>query len=1006
MTGQTVSHYRIGERLGRGGMGVVYEAEDLRLGRKVAVKFLPEDACCDPESVQRFLREARAISSLNHPHICTLHDIGAREGQQFMVMERLEGEPLKARLARGPLPLDEVLAFGEHIADALDAAHAKGIVHRDLKPANLFVTTRGQVKVLDFGVAKLTEPGRASAGAETIGGSDQVTMAGSAIGTIHYMSPEQARGLEIDGRSDLFSLGIVLYEMATGKAPFQGATAAVVFEGILSGVPPAPSQVAAGVPEDLDRIVFRALEKDREMRYQSAADLRADLRRLRKALESGRTLMATAGATPRAPLGPPDLSASSAPSAAPASSASSAPSAAPVSSASSAPSAALVPSASSASSAAPVPSASSVSSAAPVPFAASASLPSRRSALWIAAPLVTIGVMASVLLWRSQQAPALADRDLVVVSEFVNRTGDTMFDDTLDEALGVQLRQSPFLNVLNEQQQQSTLRLMGRDPMSPVRPDVGRELCQRAAAKALLGGTIASLGSAYLVTLSAQDCVTGDILAEEQVQASGKEEVLAALSGAVRQFRERLGESLASIQRYDAPVEQATTPSLEALKAYSQGTTTRRTEGDFESVPFFRRAIELDPDFALAFARLGTVYSNLGQAEDARAATTKAYELRERVSDRERYYIEARYHTAISEDLDRAIDTYKLLLATYPDDYGALTNTGLLLRQQGRVSEAIPMLEAATKAGPDQPNAHANLGYVLMDAGRFEDARLAFEQAVKLQDSTSSRSGLLVLATLTGDDALAQAQVEAVKGRRDEVNITGLRVQAALFRGRVREAWTLADEWMAGMVRDGRATALAEPAMGTVLTAATFGLAADAERRFTELRRGGHLTPGSADEQLFYAAFSRNAALARQVLSTAIRELPNTPDGEARKPVINAALALAEGRPAEAQAMLDPPAFTPKRGDALVLWAVAQSLQGRHADALRVFEYLLAPPAQSGLNGLKPWLMVQRARALEALGRHGDAQAAYAEFLEFWSDADEDVPLLVDARREAAKQRG
>lgn len=615
---------------------------------------------------------------------------------------------------------------------------------------------------------------------------------------------------------------------------------------------------------------------------------------------------------------------------------------------------------------------------------------------------MTIGVVAAVLLWRSQQTPALADRDLVVLSEFVNRTGDTMFDDTLDEALAVQLRQSPFLNVLNEQQQQSTLRLMGRDPMSPVTPDVGRELCQRAAAKALLGGTIAGLGSAYLVTLSAQDCVTGDILAEEQVQASGKEDVLAALSGAVRQFRERLGESLASIQRYDAPVEQATTPSLEALKAYSQGTTTRRTEGDFESVPFFRRAIELDPNFALAYARLGTVYSNLGQLAESRAATTKAYELRERVSDRERYYIEARYHTTVSEDLDRAIDTYKLLLATYPDDYAALANTGLLLRQQGRVSEAIPMLEAATKAGPDQPNAHANLGYALMDAGRFEDARLAFEQAVKLQDSTSARSGLLVLATLTGDDALAQAQVEAVKGRRDEVNITGLRVQAALFRGRVREAWTLADAWMAGMVRDGRATALAEPAMGTVLTAATFGLAADAERRFAELRKAGHLTPGSADEQLFYAAFARNAALARQALPAAVRELANTPEGEARRPVFNAAVALAEGRPADAQAMVDPPTFTPKRADALVLWAVAQLLQGRHADALRAFEYLLAPPVQSGLNGLKPWLMVQRARALAALGRHDDAQAAYAEFFEFWKDADADVPLLVDARAEAA----
>jgi len=977
MTGQTVSHYQIGERLGRGGMGVVYEAEDLRLGRKVAIKFLPEEACCEPESVQRFLREARAISSLNHPHICTLHDIGEHQGQQFMVMERLEGEPLKSRISRGPVPVDELLVFGEHIADALDAAHAKGIVHRDLKPANLFVTTRGQVKVLDFGVAKLTEPGRGSANADTIAGTDQMTMLGSAVGTIQYMSPEQARGQEIDGRSDLFSLGIVLYEMATGKPPFQGATPAVVFEGILNGIPPAPSQLVAGVPEDLDRIIFRSLEKDREMRYQSAADLRADLRRLRKATESGRTQM-TGSVTPRI---------------------------APVLSAPSASSAALSVSAAPSVSAARDESAPSVPSAAQsVSAAPSASAASRRrSVLWIAAPLVTIGVIGAVVMWRSAQTPALADRDTVVLADFVNRTGDPMFDDTLNEALAVQLRQSPFLNVLNEQQQQSTLRLMGRDPMSGVTLDVGRELCQRAGGKALLGGTIASLGSAYLVTLNAQDCVTGDILAEEQVQATGKEGVLTALSGAVRQFRERLGESLASIQRYDAPVEQASTSSLEALKAYSQGTMTRRTQGDFESVPFFKRAIELDPTFALAYARLGTVYSNISRPDEARAATTKAYELRERVSDRERYYIEARYHTSITANLDKAIETYQLLLATYPDDYAALANTGLLLRQQGRVAEAVPMLEAAVMAGPDQPNAHANLGFALLDMERYADAQRAFDQAVQLQDSTSSRSGLFVIATITGDHALAQAQVDAVRGRRDELNLTGLRIQAAMFKGRVAEALMLADEWTGGMLREGRAGDIGEPSMGAVLTEATFGLTADAERRLTQLRKAGHLTPGTADEQLFYAALSRNAALARQVLPAAIRELEGTPDADARKRVFDAAVALAEGRVAAAHAILDPPAFTPKRGDALLLWAVAQTAMGRHADALRAFDFLLSPSGQLGLNAQRPWLMAERARALAALDRNAEARTAYAAFFELWKDADADLPLLVDAKAEAAK---
>ena len=668
MTGQQVSHYRIEESLGRGGMGVVYAAEDLRLGRKVAIKFLPEEACCEPEAVQRFLREARAISSLNHPHICTLHDIGEHAGQQFMVMELLEGETLKARIARGPIPLDEVLRYGEHIADALDAAHGKGIVHRDLKPANLFITRRGEVKVLDFGVAKLAEPGRGPVSTETRA-TDQLTTVGSALGTIHYMSPEQARGLEIDGRSDLFSLGIVLYEMATGRPPFTGATQAVVFEGILGGTPPPPSQVAAGIPDDFDRIVSRAMEKDRDLRYQSAADLRSDLKRLGRATDSSRLpLGATGQFAPAATPAPPVVGAA----------------------------------------------------AAPVPAASPARSRFPRWAL--AAPFATIAIIGAVLYWRSAQTPALADRDTVVLASFTNRTGDAMFDDTLTEALAVQLRQSPFLNVLNEQQQQATLRLMGRDPMAPLTTEVGRELCQRASAKALLGGTIASLGSAYVLTLHAQDCVTGEVLAEEQVQADGKEGVLGALSGAVRHFRERLGESLASVSRYDAPVEQASTSSLEALRAYSQGTLTRRTAGDIESVPFFKRAIELDPDFALAHARLGTVYSNIGQSAEARAATTRSYELRERVSDRERLYIEARYYTTVTQDVPKAIESYQLLLATYPDDYAARANLGGLLRGQGRVAEAIPMLEAATRLAPDQPNPFLNLGFALTDVDRFADA--------------------------------------------------------------------------------------------------------------------------------------------------------------------------------------------------------------------------------------------------------------------------------------------
>jgi len=948
MTGQQVSHYRIEEPLGRGGMGEVYAAEDLRLGRKVAIKFLPAEACCEPEAVERFLREARAISSLNHPHICTLHDIGEHDGQQFMVMELLEGKTLKARVTRGPLPLDDVLLYGEQIADALDAAHGKGIIHRDLKPANLFVTRRAQVKVLDFGIAKLAEPGRTIGSDDTIG-SDQLTALGSAVGTIHYMSPEQARGLEIDARSDLFSLGIVLYEMATGHPAFSGPTPAVVFEGILGGVPRPPSEVAAGVPADLDRIILRALEKDREIRYQSAADLRADLKRLRKATESGRT-MSPAVALPSAGSGPSAVSGSVTP------------------------------------------------TVAAAPPAASF----KRWAL--AAPLVTLAIIAGVLYWRSAQTPALAHRDTVVLASLVNRTGDSMFDDTLSEALAVQLRQSPFLNVLNDQQQQATLRLMGRDPMAPVTGEVGRELCQRAGAKALLGGTIASLGSAYVITLNAQDCVNGEVLAEEQVQAPGKEEVLRVLGEGVSQFRERLGESLASIKRYDAPVEQASTSSLEALKAYSQGTVVRRTEGDIASMPFFKRAIELDPDFALAHARLGTVYSNISEPDAARESASKAYSLRERVSDRERFYIEARYHTTVTEDFDKAIETYRLLLATYPDDFAAHTNLGALLRRQGKLNEAIPILEAATKLAPDQLNPFLNLGYALSDVQRTADARRAFERAIALQDSSGARAGLFGLAILTGDDALAQAQVEAVRGRRDELNMTGVRIQAAWFTGRVSEARALSAEWVNRMEQDGRRPGIGSPLMGGLFSEVLTGHHAEAARAFADAGRRGYLTQETTDEQLYYAALRGDAALARKVYPAALREVSGGPTAAAEtKRAFQAMLALAEGRPAAAFELLDPPSLDSGHLQSTLLWTIAARRANRTADALRGLEYLLSVPSRLGLDAVPPWLTVEYARALASDGRVADARRQYQAFFDRWKNADADVPLLVQARSEFEK---
>jgi tetratricopeptide (TPR) repeat protein len=928
--GETVSHYKILSRLGAGGMGVVYAAEDTRLGRKVAIKFLPDEASADADAIQRFEREARVISNLNHPYICTLYDIGSHEGKQFMVMELLDGQSLKDRIARGPLPIDEVLELGAEMADALGAAHAQGVVHRDIKPANLFVTRRGTIKVLDFGVAKLTESGRSDPGA-TIGGSDQLTMLGTTIGTVAYMSPEQARGQEIDARTDLFSAGVVLYEMAVGQLPFQGATVATIFESLLTKPAPPPSTIKAGIPAELDHIILKALEKDRETRYQGAAELRADLKRLKRSTDSG-----AVAAPPVAPR-----------------------------------------------------------------------TAGWRRPVFIGAPILTLALVGAFFFYRSIETPALTQKDTVVLSSVVNRTGDTMFDDTLGEALGLQLRQSPFLSVVPEQEVQATLRLMGREPMTPITADVGREVCQRTGSKALLGGTIAMLGSSYVLTLNAQDCVEGRVLAEEQEQVATKEAVLNAMGTAVSAFRVKLGESLASIQRYDAKIEEASTPSLEALKAYSQGQRTRRTTGDFDSVPFFLRAIELDPNFALAYARLGTVYSNLGQAAEAKKMTTRAYELRDKVSEVERFYIVARYYTTAEPDVQKALDTYKVWLATFPNDYIALTNSALLDKQQGNRAEAIRKLELATKVAPDQPLAWTNLGQTYFEMDNFAEAKRVIETAIQLQDSTSARIGLYQTAMLMGDHALAEQQIAAVRGRRDEVEMVAIRIAASIYFGRMKDADALATELQARAIALSRPSGAGGGAINLAISEALYGLGDKASARVAKAEADGLTSDENADDRLVLAAILSDAAAARKLLPAALAEHHKAGDAaegtSEEERAIKALAALADGKPADALKLLDPVTFDSGHLDVVNIWSIAKMLANQLPDAARGLTYLISPQAGGGLNSTRPYALAMLARVQAQLGQKDEARKNYQKLFEIWKDADPDLPILVKAKAEFSK---
>ena len=912
LIGQTLSHYRIVERIGAGGMGVLYKAEDSRLHRPVALKFVSDDLASDGEALSRFQREARSASALNHPHICTIYDIGEQDGRSFIAMEYLEGATLKDRLDAGPLGLETVLRLGIQIADALDAAHTAHVIHRDIKPANIFISARGHAKLLDFGLAKM--------GAHTSREADVTTHAGTiqgvVMGTAAYMAPEQARGEPVDHRADLWTVGLVLYEMAKGTRPA-----------------PAVRLRVEESPE-VERVISKCLETDRELRYQQAADLRTDLQRLTRGSDSALT--------------------------------------------------------------------------------GGDRLPAKARTRWTVVAAAAIALAAVGYIFYPRQAP-LTDKDTIVLADFTNTTGDAVFDDTLRQGLAVQLQQSPFLSLTSDQRIRSTLPLMNQPADARLTPAIAQGVCVRIGSAAVLEGSIAALGSQYVLGLRATDCTTGNILADEQAQAARKEDVLGTLTQIAIRFRTRVGESLATIEQHSRPLAEATTPSLEALKAYSAAMMEfvwpRR-------LPLLQRAVALDPEFASAHAQVGFGYSQAGESALGRQSLRKAYQLRDRVSDVERFYIDTLYDRDVTGNLERERQTLDTWAQSYPrDSRPHALLAGLALTSTGQHELAIAETEKAVALDPDPAPPYGNRAFNQLYLNRLDDALLTVTRATERKRETSDI--LLVpyfVAFLKGDDeALARTATAARKSPSLEDIVSHLEALALARSGRLQDARRMSAGPVEIAQQSGRRERAGLFEASRAVWEAFYGNAAAARQSASKalaLERGRNVDYAAA----FALALSGDLLQARTLAQDLAREFPEDTFVQFMYlPTLRALFSLNTGDAAAAIQALQTSSrydlatngvgFIARFGALYPIYVrgMAHLASRQSTEAVGEFQRILDHRSIVLVDPMEAMARLQLARALALSGDTVKAKRAYDDLFMLWTSADPDVPVLEQARAEYAR---